>query len=233
MITIIHGEDIVSSRIYLLEEKQKHKDNVSFEGKKVTVTDLAQDIQGSGLFSDTKIIFIENFLTRVKKTSRDAKEIINFILKNHNSSNIFLWEPKEISKRELLVFKDAVAKNFKLPQNIFLFLDSLRPNNFTNIISLFHKTLEAGVKEELIFFMIQRQFRLLLALNDTNSAQTIEELIRLAPWQKGKLERQANLFSQAQLKQIYNSLYKIEIGVKTGKLNLSLEQAIDFLLYEI
>lgn len=233
MITIIHGDDIVSSRNYLQEEKRKHKDSVSFEGKKVTITDLAQNIQGSGLFSDTKTIFIESFLTGVKKTSKDVKEVIDFIIKNHKSSEIFLWEPKEISKRELFIFKDAVAKNFKLPQNIFIFLDSLKPNNFKNTISLFHKTIEAGVKEELIFFMIQRQVRILLALTDNDSENTIDELLRLAPWQKGKLERQASLFSQEQLKRIYNNLYKIESGLKTGKLNLTLIQAIDFFLYEI
>ena len=233
MITIIHGEDIESSRIYLQEEKQKHKDYVSYEGKKITTTDLSQNIQGSGLFSDTKTIFIEGFLTGVKKTSKDAKEIIDFIAKNHKDSKIFIWEPKEFSKRDLLVFKDAIVRSFKLPQNIFIFLDSLRPNNSNNVISLFHKSLESGIKEELIFFMIQRQFRLLLALSDNTTEKTIDELIRLAPWQRGKLERQASLFSKSQLKKVYNSLFNIDLGLKTGKLNLTLPQAIDFLLYEI
>ena len=204
-----------------------------FEGKKITATDLFQNIQGSGLFSNTKTIFIEGFLASVKKTSKDTREVIDFIIKNHKESKFFLWEPKEFSKRELFIFKEAIAKNFKLPQNIFVFLDSLRPNNFKNTIPLFHQTLGSGVKEELIFFMIQRQFRLLLALSDNNSDKMIDELVRLAPWQKGKLERQASIFSKNQLKRIYNNIYKIESGLKTGKLNLTLPQAIDFLLYEI
>ena len=233
MITIIHGDDITSSRNYLQEEKQKNKDSVFFEGKKITATDLFQNIQGSGLFTSTKTIFIEGFLIGTKKTSKDTKEIIDFILKNHKESKFFLWEPKEFSKRELFVFKEAIVKNFKLPQSIFVFLDSLRPNNFKNIIQLFHQTLESEVKEELIFFMLQRQFRFLLALSDDGSDQAIDELIRLAQWKKGKLERQAGLFSQAQLKRIYSSIYKIESGLKTGKLNLTLSQAIDFLLFEI
>src|SRR3989344_1727468 len=103
MITIIHGEDIESSRIYLQEEKQKHKDHVLYEGKKITPTDLFQNLQGSGLFSSTKTLFIENFLSGVKKTSKETKEIIDFIARNHKSSEIFLWESKEFSKRELLV----------------------------------------------------------------------------------------------------------------------------------
>lgn len=233
MITIIHGDDIVSSRNYLREEKQKQKDSVSFDASKITITDLAQNIQGSGLFSDTKTIFVDDFLSRLKKTNKDAKEMMDFMIKNHKISNIFLYESKEISKRDLVVFRDAGVKNFKLPQNIFMFLDNIKPGNSKNLIGLFHKTLEAGVKEELIFFMIQRQFRLLLALSDSTSEKTIDELVRLAPWQKGKLERQARLFSQDQLKLIYSKLYRIELGLKTGRLNLSLVQAIDFLLFEM
>lgn len=231
MITIIHGDDLVSSRNYFQEEKQKQKDNVSFDASKITITDLAQNIQGSGLFSSTKTIFIEDFLTRLKR-NKEEKEMIDFIIKNHKTSNIFLYESKEIPKRNLFGFRDALVKIFKLPQNIFIFLDNIKPGS-ANLISLFHKTLKTGIKEELIFFMIQRQFRLLVALSDDSSEKSIDELIRLAPWQKGKLVRQASLFSQAQLKRIYNSLYKIELGLKTGRLNLTLSQAIDFLLFEI
>ncbi|MBI2028593.1 MAG: hypothetical protein HYT07_03200 [Candidatus Levybacteria bacterium] len=233
MITIIHGDDIVSSRRFFQEKKQEQKDSITFDASKMTITDLAQAIFGSGLFSDTKSIFIEDFLTKTKKANSETKEIINFITKNHGSSNIILWEGKEIQKRDVFVFKEAILKKFKLPQSIFMFLDSIRPNNFKNLIILFHKTLDAGINQELIFFMIQRQIRLLLALSDNSTKKTIDELMRLFPWQKEKLVRQARLFSVDQLRRIYNFLYKIELGFKTGKLNLTLPQAIDFLLFEI
>ena len=232
MITIIHGDDIASSRNYFQEEKQKQKDRVSFHASNITISDLAQNIQGSGLFSSKETIFVEDFLSRLKKTNKDAKEMMDFIIKNHNTANIFLYEAKEITKRDLFVFRDAVVKIFKLPQNIFIFLDNIKPGN-PNLISLFHKTLEKRVKVELVFFMIQRQVRILLALSDDNSEKSIDEITRLAPWQKGKLIRQERLFSEDQLKRIYNSLYKIELGLKTGKLNLTLPQAIDFLLFEM
>lgn len=232
MITIIHGEDIAASRNFLQEEKKKHKDLVLFEGGKLTITDLVQNIEGTGLFGDTKTIFIEDFFGKIKKSSKEAKEIIEFLNKNSKTANIVFWESKEIQKRDLSSFKSAVVKTFKLPQTLFVFLDSLKPNNSKSLITLFHNSLENGIKEELILFMLQRQFRLLLSLSHNDNGK-IDEVVRLAPWQKGKLEKQAKLFSEENLKQIYKKLFEIELGQKTGTLNLSLVQAIDFLLLEI
>ena len=232
MITIIHGDDITESRKHFQDLKLKHKNFVLLEAGKFTITDLVQNIEGSGLFEDTKNIFIEELLVKLKKTEKSAKEILDFISRDTKDSNFVLWEPKEILKRELSLFKSAVVKSFKLPKNIFLFLDNLRPGNSKNLLNLFHAALDAGIKEELILFMIQRQFRLLLALSDPGSGQ-IDELIRLAPWQMGKLQNQAKLFNVTDLKQIYKKLYEIEIGQKTGTSALSLTQNIDFLLLDI
>lgn len=233
MITIIHGDDISKSREYFIELKQKYKDFVLFDGNSLTITDLVQNVESSTLFGSTKIILIENFLTKLKKTDKEVREMLNFIVKNSKSSDFIFWESKEITKRELFLFKDSIVKLFKLPKNIFLFLDGLRPNNSKNLLNLFHEALESGIKEELILFMLQRQFRMLLALSEKADGDSIEELARLAPWQMEKLEKQAKLFDLPALKRIYNELFKIETGEKTGGLALTLVQSIDFLLLEI
>ncbi len=236
MITIIHGDDTLLSRNYFSELKQKYKGLVVFDGNKVTITDLVQNIEGSTLFGSPKAIFIEELLTKLKKTNPPAggsKEILDFIFKKSKSSNFILWESKEILKKDLSLFKEAVVKFFKLPKNIFLFLDNLKPGNSKNLLNLFHQALVSGIKEELILFMIQRQIRILLALSDPSGNESIDEIIRLAPWQMGKLERQAKLFNLQSLKKIHRKLYEIEIGQKTGTLSLSLIQAIDFLLLRI
>jgi len=233
MITIIHGDDISSSRNYFYELRQKYKDFVLFDGNKLTILDLIQNIEGSTFFGDTKAIFIEEFLTKFKKTNKEHKEMSDFIVKNSKSTTFVLWESKEIPKKELVLFKDSAIKIFKLPKNIFLFLDNLKPNNSKNLLDLFHQALTSEIKEELILFMMQRQFRILLALSEPCEGEPIEELIRLAPWQTNKLEKQAKLFNIEKMKEIYKKLYKIEIGQKTGSLPLSLSQSIDFLLLEM
>lgn len=233
MITIIHGDDISKSREHFQELKQKYKNGIYFDGGKITITDLVQNIEGSGLFGDTKTIFIEDLLTKQKKTEKNAKEILNFIANNSKESTFVLWESKEILKGTLSIFKGATIIFFKLPKNIFSFLDNLRPNNSKTLLNLFHQALDSGIKEELILFMLQRQFRILLGLSGSSDNDPIEELSRLAPWQLGKLERQAKSFDLTGLKKIYKKLYEIELGQKTGGLNLSLTQTIDFLLLEM
>lgn len=233
MITVIHGDDIPESRKYFQDLKSKQKKVVSFDGGKITITDLVQNIKGSGLFGDTKSIFIEDLLAKLKKTEKATKEMLNFIAENTKDSNFVLWESKEVLKRDLLLFKNVVVKFFKLPKNIFLFLDNLNPGNSKNLLNLFHQALGAGIKEELILFMIQRQIRLLLALSQPSNDISIDEIVRLAPWQIRKLESQAKLFNVLELKKIHKELYEIEIGHKTGSSSLSLIQNIDFLLLEM
>jgi DNA polymerase III delta subunit len=233
MITIIHGDDISQSRKYFIDLKIKQKNAITFDGGKITLTDLAQNIEGSSLFGDTKSIFIEELLSKNKKTDKTVKEIINFIAKNSDNASFVLWESKEITKRELFTFKNSVAKIFKLPKNIFLFMDSLRHNNSKNLLNLFHQAIDSGIKEELILFMMQRQIRFLLALSESGENEQIEEINRLAPWQMSKLISQAKLFDKEKLKIIYKKLFEIELGQKTGNLFSTLSQAIDFLLLEM
>lgn len=235
MITIIHGDDISESRKHFQDLKLKHKNFVLLDGGKITITDLVQNIEGSGIFGNTNFIFTEDLLVKLKRKGSSTKEILNFIDKNSRESFFVLWESKEISKRDLSVFKNAVIKNYKLPKNIFLFLDNLKPNNPKNLLRLFHQALDSGIKEELILFMISRQIRLLLVLchPEQNYNDNIDEIVRLNSWQMEKLERQAKLFTESELKQLYKKLYEIEIGQKTGTLSLSLVQAIDFFLLEI
>jgi len=233
MITIIHGDDLTSSRNYFLDIKQKQKDAILYDGNKITITDLVQNIEGSSLFGDTKTIFIEELLTKVKKKDLNVKEILNFIVKNSKESTFVLWESSVLSKRDLIFFNQAVVKVFKLPRNIFIFLDNLKPNNSKNLLKLFHQVLISGIKEELILFMMQRQIRILLTLSEPCDSEPIEELVRLAPWQLDKLKRQTRFFDLTRLKKIYKKLYEIEVGQKTGSLLLSLSQSIDFLLLEM
>lgn len=229
MITILHGDDIVSSRNYLVSLREKAQNPLDFRGDKLTLSDLVQAIKGFGLFSNEKDIFIENFLIQ-KKSNPQFKEIVEFVAKNSKDSNIVFWENKEISKSIALTFKDATVKLYKLPQNLFSFLDNIKHNNKENV-KFFHNTI-SQMSEELVFYMIVRQFRLMLALL-LNQKDPIDELKRIAPWQKGKLERQAAGFGMEKLKTIYGKLYEIDYKQKYGLTTAPLARNIDFFLMEI
>lgn len=228
MITLIHGTDIVTSRKFFLEEKEK-KDGQILDGEKVTLTDLTQIFEGGGLFEDTKTIFIEHFFNKKKK--KDEFATLSEYLQKQSSHTIYLWEGKELEKSSQNVFKTAIPRVFKLPQTLFVFLDSLKPGNGKQLIKLFHQTLET-TDAEMIFFMLVRQFRLLLALSEPSDEQ-IDELKRLAPWQKTKLQQQAHVFGKKTLTIIYERLFLLEKGQKTGNLSNTILTNIDFLLAEI
>ncbi|HSA84099.1 MAG TPA: hypothetical protein VLF20_04400, partial [Patescibacteria group bacterium] len=168
--------------------------------------------------------------------------------KNHT---IFLWEGKELEPSNVKSIPTATPRVFKLPQTLFVLLDSIRPGNGKQLVKLFHETV-ATTDVEMIFFMLIRQIRLLLALSSVVPVQMgiqknnlipdqvrddkenqIDELKRLAPWQKTKLQQQARHFSQEQLKNLYHHLFLLEVGQKTGSFPNSILTNIDFLLLEI
>lgn len=230
MITIIHGDDIANSRKYFIELKQKTSNFIFFEAEKLSLTSLVQSTEGGGLFSDEKKIFIENFFSK-KRVGKETDEILSY-LKTASKIEVFLWEEKEMTKKNLNLFPSAIVKAFKLPKTLFLFLDSIKPGYGKTLVNLFHQTL-GNIEVELIFYMLFRQFRLLLALNDEKSTDKIDEIKNLVSWQKNKLIKQAKLFTLENLRKIYQKLYQIDLEQKTGKSVTSLLQSLDFFLIEI
>ncbi len=84
----------------------------------------------------------------------------------------------------------------------------------------------------MVFFMMIRQIRMLLGLIEP-TADAIDEVKRMAPWQKSKLQQQADRFEIAELKSLYSKLFEIEKAMKTGNLSMTLPETIDFLLLDI
>ncbi len=224
MLTLVHGQDNLSSRKFFLS--QKDIESLTFDAESLNPIELSQSLQGGGLFENPKKVFIENLFTR--KGSKNLA-LVTEILNSNENANVFIYGDKDVGVRSLSNFPKFTNENFKVPQNIWAFLDGIRPTNPNNI-KLFHNAL-VGSEPEVVFAMIIRQFRLLIGINSTG--KNIDEVKKLADWQKTKLKRQAALFEISKLKEIYKKLYKIEKGTKTGSSNLNLVQNIDILLLEI
>ena len=229
MITILHGTDIASSRDVFFEAKNNAQNPNLLEGENLTFEQLFQTIENKSLFDVEIKLFIENFLTKNKSNTTEFKKIAKYLNDNKYSS-VFLWENSEITKTTLSQFPNADIKVFSLPKNLFLFLDNIKPNNSNYLIKLFHE-LGKSSETELIFFMILRQFRLLLGSIDTNNS--IDEIKRLAPWQLSKFKKQLSYFTKENLIESYNKLFSIDLGQKTGGLSGNLTQAIDFFLLDL
>jgi hypothetical protein len=241
MLTIIHGNDIVASRKYFLEQKASYPDSLLIDTDSVTLTDLTQIFEGGGLFGESKHIFIEQIITKRKK-SGDYKDIITYLDTHAAEHTIVLWENKELEIGILKMFKNASPRVFKLPQTLFSLLDNIKPGNGKLLVSQFHQTIEA-TEVEMVFFMLIRQIRMLLAIHPNQNMPRHSDLSRMTlgdieeikklTWQRGKMQQQAAQFDGEQLLIIYKKLFEIERGQKTGTLSAPLTTTIDFLLLEI
>lgn len=240
MLTIIHGTDTSLSRTYFLEEKQKVKDPVLIDSDSINITDLTQIFEGGSLFGETKYVFIEQLLSKRKK-SAELTTILTYLEKNADEHTILFWEGKELEKSSLNMFKKPVIKNFKLPQTVFQLLDAIKPGNGIMLVTLFHKTL-VTTEPDMIFYMLIKQLRMLLACKPDSDSNTnantavydpIDDIKKMQPWQKQKITQQAKLFTKTSLLDVYNNLFRLEIGIKTGTLTVPLSSAIDFLLMEV
>jgi len=226
MILIIHGNDVASSRNYYFEEKNKLTNPVFINGDGITYDQIFQALENNTFFEEKKEVVIENFFGRNKANTNEFKKIVDY-LDSNKTPHVIFWENDEISKTALASFKNVTIKLFSYPQTMFTFLDNIKPGNSQILIKLFHE-LSSTMAPELIFFMITRQFRILL--NQTDDLKQIDEAKRMAPWQLSKFKKQASYFDNKKLLSAYNKLFEIETGQKVGKFPYSMEKSIDFFL---
>lgn len=224
MIHIYHGEDFSTSRNNF--NKEKDKNSITLDASELDNNLLNQLMSESSLFAEHKKLFIENLFSR--KAQKNFDELIKFI-KNASHLEVFIWADKEISNaqtKDLGKYKD---NNFKIAGSVFAFIDSIYPKNKKSILS-FHQTLSFA-NPEFIFTMIVRQFRLMIGI--LSGGGQIDEIKRIQPWQKSKITKQAVLFGEEKLNEIYKKLKKIDKNQKTGASKLNLIQEIDMLLLEL
>jgi len=231
MITIIHGDATDESREYFIKTKTAFQNLLSLEGQNITGEDLINFFSGGNLFYEEKNLAIENLLSK-NKPGKNLEELIEILNEHERKSNIIMWEEKEISQKNLSLFSGASIQIFKIPKLIFNFLDNVKPGNGKNLIVIFHELLKK-TPAEIILYMMVRQLRFLIAVTSSDKSDTIEELAKIAPWQKGKFEKQAVFFGQSRLITLYHRLYNIDLSSKTGALSMPLAVAIDILLLDI
>ena len=230
MITVIHGDDINQSRISLSKLRSSLSNATVLDGSEITKESILDYFSSNNLFGDKKNLIIENLLSK-NRPSKRLSEIIDTLSKNQKETHIILWEGKEIGTKTISQFHGAEVMLFKIPKIIFDFLDNIRPGNGNKLVHLFNE-LSQNSPMEIILFMLIRQFRIMLSFSSM-AMPDLEEVSRMAPWQKGKIQNQAHLFSTEALKKNFQTLFEIDLFSKTGRLNKPLSSAIDIFLLSI
>lgn len=223
MVTLLHGNNIVASRNKLIEIKQEFKGEiVVFDGKTVSLEKLVQATEGGSLFSENKLIIIENLYSHPLKTQ--LKTLIDYLINIKTSFEIILWEENELSKTTLKNFPSSwKIKTFSIPKVIFTFVDNLKPGNHKKMLNLLNLARKNGCGDNFIFLMMVRQTRLLLLAKD-------KTLSSLPSWMMRKLFHQEKNFSKAELLNLYKKLLLTDINQKTGNTPYTLREELDLLL---
>ncbi len=115
---------------------------------------------------------------------------------------------------------------------VFDMVDALGRRDGRTAAQTLHRLLDAGEHPMGLLAMIVRQFRLLIQVKELRtggaSAQGVAQALKIHSFPAGKLYKQANHFSAAQLETVYRHLLDIDVDIKTGKIEV--EVALDLLV---
>jgi len=225
MLTIICGEDSISSRNYFLEQQkifaEKGYEIVNVDYRLVLELDESEASSAS-LFSQKRIYFTSNLNKKVLKklnvkTEKKIKDIINSKI-----IQLFDWE-EETSSRDLKSIKGIVIKELKPSQTIFKLLDSCYPGNLKQFITIL-QTISQSSKDVFIFIMLARHMRNILI------TKLGERLPKLMSWQVTKLANQAKHWKLENLINFYQGLHRIDVNAKTSNSPYSIKKSLDILV---
>ncbi len=228
MITLIHGDDTVLARKALLELKDKYSDSelITFLGSEVEITNIISSSDSLSLFSQGKVIILENLVSQAKPKVKD--EILLYLNKSADIP-VILYEEKEVEKITLVkYFSKAKIINCKLPQQLFKFLDSIKSSPIAEVLKTFHFIIRER-QGEFVLSMLIRQWRNLLIAKDLG----LSGFTNIPAWQANKFIRQAEFFSQNELIFSYRQLLSTDLKVKTGQSSYTLNQLLDIFLVSL
>jgi hypothetical protein len=224
MLTIICGEDNISSRNYFIEIQS------SFRSKGYDIQSIGTDQileiprwlgESQTLFNKKMAYFTENISKKItRKGSGPFAKTIEQIIEMKDVE-LISWE-NALSLRELKIPKQAIIKEFKADTTIFKFLDSCFPGNGKQFVTLLH-SLPEKIEVSFIFIMLVRHIRNLLLIQQNTPPKTIQQ------WQVWKLKSQLKYWKNEALLNFYDALLKIEISSKTGNNPYTIKKSLDLL----
>jgi len=224
MLTIICGEDSISSRSYFLSLKKDYanRETEIYDIKAIEINEINKWLSDSvSLFSKRIVFFTEKLNKAISKRSNPALFSLVEKLAKRRDVEIVDWE-EYASGRELKISKGIVIKEFKLSQSIFKLLDSCYPKNLTQFVSILY-SLPGKIDEIFIFIMLIRHIHNLFVIKHEGTVKSLQS------WQVAKLKSQASYWSNERLESFYDGLYRIDVALKTGRNPFSLRKSLDLL----
>lgn len=132
---------------------------------------------------------------------------------------LYKYNDKEITREDV---NNLVKKGYD--STIFNLIDEINKRNKERVMGIYKELLLENETEEKILYTIANHYRLLYKIKVKSMSLSDHELIKLYglhPYRLTKLKEQCNLISGDEILSMLKELSNIDIGVKSGKIDIS------------
>ena len=209
---IIHGDDEVSSRIYLHNLKKQYQQTTTLNGKNLSPQDYSEIVTNQPLFSGKVLVIIENYLGTEKIYS--IKSLVD----------VAFWWSRNLSKTPVgdktIYFRDKDAFE------VYRFADSVGNKQKKTSLLLLNKLIEENSPPEKIISALTRQFKLIAQVLDGE-----KKMISKSDFVIKKISAQANNLSIKEIQKDMMLLFQVDLLIKSGKQKPNI--ALNFLVHRL
>lgn len=178
---------------------------------------------------------------KTELTKRNAKASLSVITRLAEMVGSNLWQmDSELEKltlyaenREITLSDLDLLVHKNLQESIFKLTDSLSSQNKKQTLQILHDLVDGGESLQAIFYMIVRQFRLIIMTKsclENGKSSEIASLVGVPPFAVRGLTTAAQKFTAEQLRQIYARLLTIDTQLKTSEIQISADDNSALLL---
>jgi DNA polymerase III delta subunit len=215
MLYLLHGNDVSATRNYIVSfiaEKNAYKKEVSLAD--FAETNFLSEMLAVSMFDSTYVFVID-----VSDNFDDIEATLEvFSTAVPQSTDIILFSGKTIPKNnktyKSLVGADAKVVSFKKEENtglIFKFVDSVFELNRKKTYLQAQQLFNQDVVPFYIFSMLLYGLR-----NVAHAKFNSAKFNKMSPFVKNKSKKQAENFTEAQVLNLFEVFYKLDVKVKTG-----------------
>lgn len=221
---LLHGENLPESRkmfLSLIREARAEGLEILRANKKEEKLDLNVLSRTQSMLGLAQLVVVENFFANNRTALQQIKELFG---KLDGSVKFIFWESKSVSPQTAKALEKILrVQEYKIPKNLFTFLNSVTPRNSKTALKLLQNAKTQNPPDVLVI-MLARQVRILYCL------LTDPKGIKLPDWQKRNLEVQAKKFTPEQLLTLHHDLLELDRKNKKSQLPEDLGSSLDLLV---
>jgi len=156
VIYIFHGNHTFQSYNEFSQLLSNYRLHEKFHqnSKNLEIDSLNRFINTPSLFSQTKVVVIENLFSLSKPQLDTVSKLIN----SHPDFDYLLWQDKKIEANKLKLFPKSTVKLYLLPEVLFSTLDSIKPKNKIDFVKKY-QILISSLPFELVLFWFKNHLR--------------------------------------------------------------------------